>query len=389
MQAFRYDAGNVKECYLTEEGYIRGVAKVTRTGIFNYMNSDGSIRRELRLPEHVLHDDSLNSMKMIPITNGHPTVKLVDSENARELVIGMTGEDISQDGNYIKTNFVITDAAGVKAVKEMGRKELSLGYTVDLLESPGVYEGENYDYIQSNIKYNHLAIVDSARAGGEARIVLDGLEAIEIIGEVNMTKRKIKIDEVDYMVDPQLADYIDDITDRESDRDKEIKRLKDDVKNLTDERERVNAELERVRTELERVMNEKDVMSAENDSMKEKMSTNNDSANINRAVKERLSLYTAMSKANPDQNIDRLDSMSNIEIKKLIINSHKKSISLDSKSSTYIDAMFDLVMAEADKNVNVSNLRQMKQDEAINSADPAAAYIKMKAKLQNASSLKK
>ena len=42
---------------------------------------------------------------------------------------------------------------------------MSLGYNLDLIEEPGEWNGEKYDAIQTNIRINHLAIVDKARAG--------------------------------------------------------------------------------------------------------------------------------------------------------------------------------------------------------------------------------
>lgn len=88
----RYDKGVVQgETTVTEEGFIKARAIVTRTGVFLYKNADGTIRKELRHPDDVWQLDSLESMKMIPIVNGHPTERLVTSENAKRLSIGFTG----------------------------------------------------------------------------------------------------------------------------------------------------------------------------------------------------------------------------------------------------------------------------------------------------------
>ena len=80
---------------------------------------------------------------MIPITNDHPPERLVNAKNSKKLAIGYTGERIVVDGENVIANLLITDEEGVKAVTEMGRKELSLGYTVDLLEEKGVFNNES------------------------------------------------------------------------------------------------------------------------------------------------------------------------------------------------------------------------------------------------------
>ena len=56
-----------------------------------------------------------------------------------------------------------------------------------------VYNGEPFDFRQTNIRYNHLAIVDEARAGPEARIVLDGEDAVLINQEeAIMANKKLR-----------------------------------------------------------------------------------------------------------------------------------------------------------------------------------------------------
>ena len=133
MQQFRIDKNPLPKVYRTSEGYIKGTAIVTRTGIFKYVDNQGNIRLELRHPEDVLEEDSLESLKQIPITVEHPTV-LVDATNAKNLSVGLTGETVKVDGENIKTTVTITALDGINAV-DNGKEELSLGYTLDLVET--------------------------------------------------------------------------------------------------------------------------------------------------------------------------------------------------------------------------------------------------------------
>src|SRR5690606_13295711 len=113
------DKGAIRgEASITDEGYIKANAVVTRTGVFLYKNPDGTLRRELRHPDEVLQTDSLETMKMIPVTNGHPSQRLLNADNSKELAIGFTGESITTDNQYILANFLITDAEGVRDVIE-------------------------------------------------------------------------------------------------------------------------------------------------------------------------------------------------------------------------------------------------------------------------------
>ena len=114
----RYDKGIIQnETTLTEDGYIKGRAIVTRCGVFLYKNADGTIRKELRHPDEIMMPESLESMKMIPIVDGHPTEKLVTADNAKRLSIGYTGETIESEMPFVISNLVITDKATVSKIK--------------------------------------------------------------------------------------------------------------------------------------------------------------------------------------------------------------------------------------------------------------------------------
>ena len=384
----RYDRGMVRgDAKITEEGYIRANAVVTRSGIFNYQNADGSIRKELRHPDDVWEAESIESMELIPITNGHPSEKLVKSDNSKRLAIGYTGETIKKDGEYVLSKMVVTDQSGVDAILKHGRKELSLGYTVDLEEGEGYYQGQRYDARQRNIRYNHLAIVDRARAGSEARIALDGDDAMEILQEVNeMVKRKIKIDEDnEIMVEETTANYID--------------RLQDDLKNLNDERDRVAAkerdareELKRVEDEIKMIKEKLEKTEGERDSMKDKLSMveldnkkmDSQSEEFKKSVNARCCLLKVAETYLPKPLIEKLDSLSDIQIKKEIISVCRKSIHLDGKSEIYIEAMFDTILDDQKSNkVNVSNVgfNDVKNDSGNPTMD---ARARMMIKQQNA-----
>lgn len=352
----RYDRGVVRgEATLTDEGYIRANAVVTRTGIFLYNNPDGSLRRELRHPDDVWNEDSIASMELIPVTNNHPEEKLVNAQNFKKLAIGYTGETIRKDGDYILANVVITDSDGVNWVQNQGRKELSLGYTVDLHPENGSYNGEPYDFRQRNIRYNHLAIVNQARAGGEARIALDSQDTVEILTEeFQMSKRKIKIDEEEVMVEPQTAEYVD--------------RLLSDLKNLEDEKKRVDDEIKMIRDKLERTEAERDSYKERMDDPKEKNGATTaeakmDAASFQKAVSERVKVIKFAEQTLEKSKRANLDSMSDLDIKKAVIAQCRKTISLDGKSPAYIEAMFDTIIDDRSKGqVNVDNVDFPEQD---------------------------
>lgn len=156
-----------------EQGFMHDTPVVTSTGIFEYALPDGGVRRELRLPEHVFDKESLASYQGKPVIITHDAGS-IDKDNVMEEIVGTVLSEGFQDGSDVRCKIVIHD---IDKVRKMPYRELSLGYSLDLVEEPGEWEGEPYDAIQTNIRINHLAIVENARAGGQAHLNLDGKKA--------------------------------------------------------------------------------------------------------------------------------------------------------------------------------------------------------------------
>lgn len=165
----RLDSISLDQTYFTDEGYLVDHPIVTSTGIFEYMNPDGSMRRELRLPEDVFAPESLKTYRGKPIIITHDA-GYVDKDNVEEEQIGTILSEGYQDGDDVRAEIIIHDT---DAMKECGLRELSLGYNLRLEETPGVWNGQPYDAIQRDIVINHLALVGSARAGEQARLNID------------------------------------------------------------------------------------------------------------------------------------------------------------------------------------------------------------------------
>ncbi len=153
-----------------EQGFLHDTPIVTSTGIFEYGLPDGGVRRELRLPEYVFDKKSLASYIGKPVIITHDAGS-IDKDNVMKEIVGTILSEGFQDGSDVRCKIVIHD---IDKVKKIPYRELSLGYNLDLIEEPGEWNGEPYDAIQTNIRINHLAIVESARAGERAHLNLDG-----------------------------------------------------------------------------------------------------------------------------------------------------------------------------------------------------------------------
>lgn len=168
----RFDSGSLGNVQRTPQGGIRVPARLTRAGIFVYLNPDGSKRREYRSKEEVSRADSLATLTDAPVTHLHPR-ELVTPANFAAVVRGTVSGTARVDGSQIEADLAIQDARLIERI-ERGDREVSCGYRCKLIHTPGISpEGERYDAIQTEIRYNHVAVVPRGRAGREIALRLD------------------------------------------------------------------------------------------------------------------------------------------------------------------------------------------------------------------------
>lgn len=183
VRAMRLDSMPLNATYFTEEGYLVDHPILTSVGIFDYTNDDGSLRRELRLPEEVFNPESLKTYKGKPVIITHDA-GLITKDNVEQEGIGTILSEGYRDGNDVRAELIIHDT---DAMKQAGLKELSLGYNLELDETPGIWNGQHYDAIQRNISINHVALVLKARAGDQARLNIDSKDKK---GATRMNRKK-------------------------------------------------------------------------------------------------------------------------------------------------------------------------------------------------------
>jgi len=169
----RTDLSTLQPVEERDDGTIVADGRLTRCGVFTYFQPDGSVRRELRRRQDVCNPASLHTLIGRPVTNNHPP-GLLDAKTAREWMVGAQAGDVTVDEDHVRSKVSVLDASTIGAMRA-GKVEVSCGYECDCLEIPGedpVYG--RYDAIQTNIKYNHIAIVDKGRAGPTAAVRMDG-----------------------------------------------------------------------------------------------------------------------------------------------------------------------------------------------------------------------
>jgi hypothetical protein len=179
---------------------VRAEGYLTRAGIFVYRDAKGKTIRELRPPEEVMHPDALASFALVPVTNEHPPQALT-ADNAKQYAVGSVSESVAPEGDKVRATLMITDADAIAAF-DAGRSELSCGYTADVVIEPGTWQGQRYDAKQTNIRGNHVALVDAGRAGPTCSIRMDATDVAQEITVENVT---IEVGGAKYSVPAEMA----------------------------------------------------------------------------------------------------------------------------------------------------------------------------------------
>lgn len=170
----RFDRAELRPPQKRADGSVRYDAVLSRVGVFEYRTADGKVRREYRSPEEVGRADSLASLELTPVTDGHPAKPGL----AKKCAIGSVGDTVKFDGQYVRASIVVLDDAVNERIARGDVRELSPGYSIDLDETPGVSpEGEAYDARQTNIIYEHQALVPRGRQGSTVGVRADEADA--------------------------------------------------------------------------------------------------------------------------------------------------------------------------------------------------------------------
>ena len=180
---------------------------ISRVGVFPYLGRSISSEAEpdriyyVYRPESTLSEqESIDSFKLLPIVDDHDMIGsskegLMTAE--KKGVHGSTGDNVFYEDGVLYANLRIFSENMSDSIND-GKTDLSLGYRCAYEKESGVYNGQNYEYVQVGMRGNHLALVEEARCDVSVldhNITFDSLD-INIKEENIMAKKgkaKIKL----------------------------------------------------------------------------------------------------------------------------------------------------------------------------------------------------
>ncbi len=168
----RFDTTPLPPVRRTPEDYLLAPGtRIARVGVQEYRTEDG-VELELRLPEHVFDPESLASLNGKPLTRGHHG--RVDASNARQVMRGVaaTGRKDASDERFVASDLTVHDGNLIREAERGDAREVSAGYTTRRMRIPGgvyrkdgcPFDGTRADWLQTRIRYNHIALLPAGRA---------------------------------------------------------------------------------------------------------------------------------------------------------------------------------------------------------------------------------
>jgi hypothetical protein len=306
-----------------DSGAMVAPCTIARTGIMQYRASECGAMFADRNPNDIINiatleadlfdADSIESYRSCPITVNHP-VEWVNTTNAKDLQKGNLDSIPVADSNLLTGHIVITDADTLKLI-DSGISQLSSGTSCVLVMAD---KGLEYDAYKTNIRANHIALVESGR-NGNAQIADEDIELSD--AEVKLVDAEAK-----------LVDALAQVTQMTTDAEVSSAKLDDALAKLaTSDKAVADAELKVTDAAIEAL------------------------------VASRL-LFVQEVATLSDMDIT---GKSTIESKRAVM-AELRDTDLTEKSDTYIEALFDIALADSDTESPMTNLLRKQVNVEIN-----------------------
>lgn len=321
--SFSFKESSARE--YTDEGYLKVPGYAARTGIQQYLAKevglDGDPMRIVnvyRPAEEVFNPESLASYDQADATNNHPG-QLVDASIWKKVSVGTVTGPGKPDGDFVVVPLLIKDADAIKAI-EGGKVQLSAGYESVYEHTPGVTDdGQPYELIQRDIRINHVALVDKARAGAQARI-------FDHDNEVIMPKVTLDSGQSVEVQDNAVAALLQNHFDAQAKAINDAKMSKKDMKE-----------------KMDNMQEQMDNMKGQYDQMKKEYDRMEDS------IPERIAAIHAATESAKLVAGDKFscDSADPVEIQRAALVAADSEIDWADKSPAYIEGAFDSALRSA------------------------------------------
>lgn len=165
---------------------------ISKVGVFPYMGHEigapepDRIYYVYRSAEELGRQETIDSFRLMPFIDDHEWLGVHGTAAEKKGIQGTIGEQVYFDEPYLRGNIKILSNAALNNI-DQGKVELSPGYDSKYIFDEGVFNGERYDAIQTDILANHLALVQDGRTGKDIRVLDHNTITIDTTELIPMT----------------------------------------------------------------------------------------------------------------------------------------------------------------------------------------------------------
>lgn len=322
-----FDKAKIPTRKKTAQGYLIADAVLSRTGVQNYTPHElinggiavpahllgNTLIRLNRPAEEVFNPTALKGLENLPLTIAHPSED-VTPDNIKELQAGISLSPAVQSGDFATAPIMAQSREALDLI-DAGVDQLSVGYDSDIIFfEPAELPGKSFDGYMTNIRPNHIALVDTARGGQYVRI--------QDKGDTTMDKESRILDGVSFDFTPQSAQAVDKL-----------------VKRITDMEKATATEIKDFKSKLSDAEGKRDAAEAE---IKKHKDTQLSDEAIAQKVLDRSNLIEE-ARGYLGDGVADLAKASDLDIQKAIIKSVHDGLDLTDKDAGYVVAVLDSI----------------------------------------------
>ena len=173
QDALAFDRASVRT--IDEDGHLKiAWTRISKANVCPYFGREIPEASALGLqPDKIyqLYRDPDELAKGAATFNGKPVLIIhkmaVADDHPHEKVVGSLGNDTAFQAPYLMSSMTIWDGVGVGAIESEAQREISASYRYDAAMTPGEIDGVKFDGRMTNIRGNHVALVERGRAGSD------------------------------------------------------------------------------------------------------------------------------------------------------------------------------------------------------------------------------
>lgn len=169
--------------HIDENGYLYvDKSPILKSGILEYYGSElldgeneGQIDGVKIEPDKIYKvfippeelEKAKDSFALKPLVNGHEWLGR-EGKDAKDFQEGTTGETAEIEGEFLYVPLMFSGKGIIDAIENEGIEELSASYENKLTRSDNE---DAYDFVASDLKGNHVAVVERGRCGSSVRVL--------------------------------------------------------------------------------------------------------------------------------------------------------------------------------------------------------------------------